>query len=121
MKILVSSNGEEPTDLLDSRFGRCDYFQIFDTEKEEYKVLENRGNTSPQGAGVAASQQAIDEEVDVIITGKLGPNAFNLINNSSIKMYSADEVTVEEVIRLFQEGKLQEVKKSAPAHHGMRE
>lgn len=120
LKILVSSNGEKSTDLLDSRFGRCDYFQIYDTEKDEYKVLENKGNSSPQGAGVAASQQAIDQEVDIIITGKLGPNAFNLISNSDIKMYSASEVTVEEAIKLYKEGKLEEVTKSGPAHHGMK-
>lgn len=119
MKILVSSDGIKPTDLLDSRFGRCDYFQIYDMEKDEYKVLENKGKSSQQGAGVAAAQQVIDEEVDIIITGKLGPNAFKLIGDSDIKTYSIGQITVEEAVGLFKEGKLEELKKSGPAHHGM--
>lgn len=119
MKILVSSLGKEKTDDFDTRFGRCDYFQIFDTETKEYEVLENNGKTSEHGAGIAASQQAIDNDVDVLITGHLGPNAFEVLDSSGIKLCSVSSGTVEEVINLYIEGKLEEISKAGKAHRGM--
>ena len=35
MKIVISSNGKTSESLLDKRFGRCEYFQIHDTESKE--------------------------------------------------------------------------------------
>ncbi|MBW9150730.1 hypothetical protein KTC97_01625 [Clostridium estertheticum] len=43
MKIVISSNGKTNENLLDKRFGRCEYFQIHDTESGEVKVSENKG------------------------------------------------------------------------------
>ena len=119
MKILVSSLGKEKSDAFDTRFGRCEYFQIFDTETKEYEVLENRGKTSEHGAGIASSQQAIDKDVDILITGHLGPNAFEVLGSSGIKLYSANSGTVEEVINLYVEGKLEEISSAGKAHRGM--
>ena len=119
MKILVSSLGKESTDAFDTRFGRCDYFQIFDTDSKQYIAVENEGKMSTHGAGIGASQQAIDAKVDVLITGKLGPNAFDILNDSDIELYSAKEGTVEEVINLYREGKLENIGKAGKAHNGM--
>ena len=120
MKILISALGKESKDLLDSRFGRCDYFQVFNTETNEYKVLENEGVKSSQGAGIAASQQVIDEGVDVVITGKLGPNAFNILNDANLELYSCSEISIEDAIKSYKEGKLEVLSKSGPSRGGMK-
>jgi predicted Fe-Mo cluster-binding NifX family protein len=86
MKIAVSAKGRIIEDLLDTRFGRCEYFQIHDTEIDAVKILENKGVSASGGAGIAASNQLIDEGVDVIITGNLGPNAFELIEKAEINV-----------------------------------
>ncbi|MBU3213776.1 hypothetical protein KPL54_01345 [Clostridium estertheticum] len=49
MKIVISSNVKTNQNLLDKRFGRCEYFQIYDTEIGEVKI--SRG-----GAGIVALQ-----------------------------------------------------------------
>lgn len=46
MKICISAKGKEKESLLDRRFGRCDYFQIYDTETGDFKVLENESKLS---------------------------------------------------------------------------
>ena len=56
-------------------------FQIHDTENGEFNAIENKGQMSGGGAGIAAAQQIIDEKVDAIITGNLGLMLLNLLKN----------------------------------------
>ena len=110
MKVLISAVGKEKTDNFDLKFGRCDYFQIIDTETGDIKVLENTAKSSDQGAGVEASQQVINENVDVLITGHLGPNALEILKDSDIELYSAKGGTVEEVLEDYKNEKLDKIK-----------
>lgn len=119
MKLCITSIGKEKDDLADQRFGRCPYFVIFDTEENSYKAVENNGVVSPQGAGIAAAQQIIDEKVDIVITGHMGPNAMQLINGAAIKVYQGKGVTIEEEIKFLNEGVLTAIDQPAPAHFGM--
>jgi predicted Fe-Mo cluster-binding NifX family protein len=118
MKIVISSTGKTSESLLDIRFGRCEYFQIHDTENGEVKILENKGQNSSGGAGIVASNQLIEEKVDVIITGNLGPNAFELFEKSGIKAYKCGEIAITLVLEKYNKRELEEIKMSGPAHHG---
>lgn len=42
MKIAFSSTGPDLEDLLDPRFGRCRYYLIVDTEKNDALPVENK-------------------------------------------------------------------------------
>lgn len=119
MKIGISSDGENLDSFLDLRFGRCRYFVIYDTENNEVRAVENDGQSSKGGAGIAAAQQLIDENVDVVITGNLGPNAFELIEKANIKAFKSESILLKSVIEKYKNGELEELKNSGPAHHGM--
>ncbi|SHH94550.1 NifB/NifX family molybdenum-iron cluster-binding protein [Clostridium grantii] len=118
MKIGISANGKTTEDNLDIRFGRCEYFQIHDTETKEVKVLENEGQNASGGAGIVASNQLIEEKVDTIITGNLGPNAFELIEKAGIKAYKCAGIEIISAIEKYNNGELEEISISGPAHHG---
>lgn len=118
MKIVISATGKTSENLLDMRFGRCEYFQIHDTESGEVKILENKGQNSSGGAGIVASTQIIEEKVDVIITGNLGPNAFELIEKAGIKAYKCGDLTISLVLEKYNKNELEEIKSSGPAYHG---
>lgn len=120
MKIGISSIGQELTDLIDPRFGRCEYFQIYDTNTQLTNVLRNKGQEASGGAGISASNQLVEENVDVIITGSLGPNAFEIIQKSGIKAYSCQQISVSEALKKFKSGDLKLIDISGPAHKGMR-
>lgn len=109
MKIAFSSKGKDRNSLLDVRFGRCEYFQVYDTENNELKVIENKGQVASGGAGIAASNQLIDEKIDVVVTGSLGPNAFDIIKESEIKMYKCDSISIENAIEKYNDGQLEEI------------
>lgn len=119
MKIAISSTGKDLDSILDSRFGRCDYFQIHDTDNGEIKVIENSGKSSSGGAGIAASQQLIDENIDVIITGNLGPNAFKIIDKANVKLYKCENISIKAVLEKYNNNELEEINLAGPAHHGM--
>jgi predicted Fe-Mo cluster-binding NifX family protein len=119
MKIAISATGKTMDSLLDLRFGRCKYFLIYDTESKKVNAIENKGMSSAGGAGIAAAQQLIDENIDVIITGDLGPNAFELINKTAIKVYKGKDISIESVLEEYNKNQFSELNESGPAHHGM--
>ena len=117
MKIAISANGETNESILDVRFGRCEYFQIHDTEKKEIEILENLGKCANGGAGIVAANQLIDEKVNVIITGNLGPNAFELMEKAEIKAYKCENISITSVLEKYNNNELEEINISGPAHH----
>lgn len=119
MKIAFSATENTQESNLDLRFGRCKYFIIYDTEDDSIDVKENKGKNSTGGAGIAAAQQLIDEKVDAIITGHLGPNAFDVIDSAGIKAYTCDSIDIRSALTKFKDGKLSRIKEAGKPHKGM--
>jgi len=117
VKIAISTSGKTMDSEMDLRFGRCEYFLIYDTERGKTKVVENQGESASGGAGIAASQQLIDEKVDAIITGSLGPNAFKLIDKAGIKAYKGEASSVKSILQKYKNNELEELKEAGPSHH----
>ncbi len=118
MKIGVSAQGKTLDSLLDERFGRCEYFLIYDSKSEQINILENKGQTASGGAGIKAAQQLIDEKVDLIITGHLGPNAYELMDKAEIKAYMCKSMAIGSAIEKYKNNELSQIKEAGPAHHG---
>jgi predicted Fe-Mo cluster-binding NifX family protein len=81
--------------------------------------VENKGQCSGGGAGIAAAQQITDEQVEVVLTGNMGPNAYNLMKASGIKVFHAEDGSCQEVIDQYLSGKLSEIIASGPSHAGI--
>jgi len=107
MRICISSTGEKLTDTVDPRFGRCPYFLIGDSEGEEFKAIKNPGISYARGAGISAAQVVADEKVEAVITGNIGPNAFNVLSSAKIKIYAgAFGLTAKDALEKFRKGEL---------------
>lgn len=119
MKIAISSVDNTIESKIDMRFGRCKYFIIVDTENpEKIEAVENQGAIQGHGAGIKASQQIGDLEVEAVITGNLGPNATDVLNQLSIKAYHASGI-VKDAIEAFKDNKLKEINEISPQHSGI--
>lgn len=118
MKIAISTNGTTEDSLLDQRFGRCKYFQIYDTDTKCFSLIENKGFTASGGAGIASSNQLIDEGIKIIITGSLGPNAFDIISESEIQAYKCSSLPINEIIDKYNNGELEKINSCGVSHHG---
>ena len=108
MKICISSTGKNLDAVVDQRFGRCQYFLIFDTETMKVKNISNEATLSSGGAGIQAAQIVAKEDIGSVITGNIGPNAFQILQAAGIKVYTGAEGTVKEAIENYNKGKLKE-------------
>jgi predicted Fe-Mo cluster-binding NifX family protein len=106
MKILVTAKGNTPDSQIDERFGRAEFFMIYDDQKDTYEVVENIGKLENSGAGVRASQFVIDQKVDALITGALGPKAFMIIDEVGLKAWKNKKGSVKEIVSAYKEDKL---------------
>ncbi len=103
MKIAISSTGKSPDSPLDPRFGRASYFLIFDVEKGELiDVIDNRASQeAAHGAGINAASTVAEAGVDSVLTGRVGPKAFAILQAAGIKVISEMDGTVQEVFDRF--------------------
>jgi predicted Fe-Mo cluster-binding NifX family protein len=107
MIIAVSSQGKELTSRVDPRFGRAPYFIIYDTDNDSFKAIENTQNLqAAQGAGIQSAQNVAREKVQLVISGNLGPKAFNTLTEAGIKTALWAEGTVAEAVDLAKSNKL---------------
>lgn len=121
MKICISSTGENLDTMVDPRFGRAQFFIIFDTEKKDFKAVKNSGATYGHGAGIAAAQLAVSLKVKAVITGNVGPNAFMALKSTGIKVYpGVFDKSVKEAIDLLKNDKLNQAQEPTNrGHFGM--
>ncbi len=119
MIIGISSTGNNMQSALDMRFGRCSFFAIYNTDTKTASFVENAAVSASGGAGTVAAQVMIDNNVETIITGNMGPNAFGVFNNSDIKVYKCASVPLENAVQLYLDSKLEQISAAGPAHAGM--
>jgi len=121
VKIAITSQGDKLNSEVDPRFGRCLYFLIVDSETDSFEAVQNPAVSAGGGAGIQASQLVLDRGVEAVITGNVGPNAFRTLQGAGIKIHGGASGTVEESLKSFKEGKLQELSNaSVPGHFGMK-
>ncbi len=121
MKIAVSSTGSDIDSQVDSRFGRCSYFIIYDTETEKIESIKNEGSGAMGGAGVLSAQTIINKGIDILITGNVGPNAFHTLTAGGVKIYGGATGTLKEALEMYNKGELKDLSSaSVPPHFGMK-
>jgi len=94
-------------------FGRCPYFiivEIKDNEIKKIEALENKNINQMGGAGISTAQLIAEKDIEAVITGNIGPRAFDVLNQFKIKIYSGNGI-IKEVLQEFIDGKLKETKK----------
>jgi predicted Fe-Mo cluster-binding NifX family protein len=110
MKLCITASGKEWDASVDTTFGRALFFQIIDTESMAKEVVENPAATGGQGAGVDAAQQVADKGVEAVLTGFVGPHAYNALRACNIKIFEGASLrdSVREALDKFLQGSFQE-------------
>lgn len=119
MLIAISSTGSSMDHDLDPRFGRAESFLLVDSDAMTSTHLDNQARSASGGAGIAAAQAMIDHQAQVVITGQLGPNAMNVLEDADIELYQGIPGTVRENLEAYKQGRLTRITKSGPSHAGM--
>ncbi len=107
MKIAFTSTGNGWNEKLDIRFGRAKGFFIYDTNTEDIKFINNSNTDVAHGAGTSAAQSIIEEKVEILITGKVGPKAEEVLKTGNVKIYNGMGYgSIAEAYKKFTDNKL---------------
>lgn len=120
MKVAVSATNGSLDAQIDPRFGRCPCFVIVDTETMSFEALPNISQSAPSGAGIQAAQTVASRGAQAVLTGNVGPNAFQALSAAGINVITGVFGTVREAVERFKSGQLQRTTApSAPMGFGM--
>lgn len=103
-KICVTSEGNNLDSKVDSRFGRCQYFIIADSDTSEFEAVGNPNIESMGGAGIQSAQLVASKQVKAVVTGNVGPNAFQTLQAAGIEVFAGASGTVKEAIEKYRKG-----------------
>lgn len=117
-KICVTSSGPTLDSTVDSRFGRCAYFIIADPETYAFEAVPNEAAMASGGAGIRAAQTVTSCDVDAVLTGSVGPNAFPALQDSGIKILAGVSGTVRGAIDNYKQAGYQELTTPGPSNVG---
>ena len=119
MKIIITASSNTIEGPFNPRFGRADYFMLYDSDSQEWSAFQNPAADARGGAGPQAVQFIAGKNPDVVISGRYGPSAYTALEAAGIKTYIANTGTVSEVLRQFLDGQLAQVgAATGPSMHG---
>ncbi len=105
MKICVTAEGSGLNSAVDPRFGRCRYYVIVETDTMRCEAVENPNLNAASGAGIQSGQLMASKGVQVVLTGHVGPNAYQVLSAAGIDVRTGVSGTVQTAIKENQLGK----------------
>ncbi len=103
MKVAITSTGNTPGSFLDSRFGRCAYFVIYDTQSKSIEYIPNPNKDSLEGAGPASVQLVASKGVGKVVSGEFGAKVKSVFDRLQIQLIviKDQEKTIKEILDLL--------------------
>jgi predicted Fe-Mo cluster-binding NifX family protein len=103
MKVAITSTGNSLDSTIDQRFGRCEYFVIFDKETNAIEFLPNPFKDAEEGAGPASVQLIAGRNASKIISGEFGIKIKSLLDSLKIQMIVIKEPDkkISEIIEML--------------------
>jgi predicted Fe-Mo cluster-binding NifX family protein len=120
MRIAVSSSGETLDAPVSTVFGRCPTYIFVEPETLEFEAVSNPAMSQGGGAGIQAAQFVAKQGAEAVLTGNLGPKAFEVLQAAGVPGYLISEGTVQQAVEAYKAGQLQPMGgANVAAHAGM--
>jgi len=119
-KVAVTSEGPAMDALIDPRFGRAAGFMLVDPQTLEFEYVENgAGQARAQGAGLQASETVVAKGAKAVLTGYVGPKAFNVLQAAGIRIaQNLENMTVRQAVEAYIKGNISWAQQSNRKHKG---
>jgi len=103
MKVAITSTGNSPESTLDSRFGRCSYFVVYDTESQATEFIPNPNKENVEGAGPASVNLVASRGVSKVVSGEFGAKVKSIFDRLQIQLVvlNEPEKKISEIIDLL--------------------
>ena len=111
MKIAIPALEKNLDSAIAPTFGRTPGFMIIElkgNQIQSYDYMPNPGASSWRGAGIASAQAVVNAGVNIVIAQSIGPNSFDILTSSNIKIYRSTG-TIKDAIDRFLSGSLTKV------------
>ena len=95
---------------MDRRFGRCNYFILFDDKNEQIKSIINSAASAASDAGPIAVKELTKHNIKVVITGSVGEIAKESLQTAGIEIITIKTFSVQEAIDLYLKSKRESFK-----------
>lgn len=120
MKVAVSAVGTGLDAAVEPRFGRCPFFVIVDADTMQFEDVPNTSQYASSGAGIQAAQAIASKGALVVLTGNVGPNAYQALSSAGIQTITGVTGTVREAVTRYKKGELKAVfAPTSPMGYGM--
>lgn len=120
--VLDTDNGLDST--VSHSFGRAQYFgfiELTEDGQDKIEILPNPHANSSSGAGIQSAQFVINHGAEVVISGDVGPNSYEVLAEGGVKMFSSPSVPLREALELYRKGSLRPIsvpaRKEGKHHH----
>jgi predicted Fe-Mo cluster-binding NifX family protein len=103
MKVAITSTGNNLESLLDSRFGRCSYFVIYDTTSHSTEFIPNPNKENIEGAGSASIQIIAARGAEKVVSGEFGAKVKSIFDSLQIQLVvlKDPEKKISQIIELL--------------------
>lgn len=107
--------------IVEERFGRAEYYVMYDEAKKLPHSIENKAKFEAGGAGGTAVRLLSENGVDIVLVPELGPKAMDAIKAFEMTVYRyTEQKTVREIIEDYKAGRLNQIDTSTtPSKHGL--
>jgi len=107
-KIAVSSEGPDLDGPVDPRFGRAAGFIIIDPDTMADEYVDNSTSQGmSQGAGIQTAELMTRHGVGVVLTGYVGPKAFQALSAAGIKIgQNLEDLSVRQAVEKYKTGQV---------------
>jgi predicted Fe-Mo cluster-binding NifX family protein len=101
MTVAVSADGRDLDARISPHFGRAPFFVLADVDTLVFEVIANPAIDTLRGAGIQAAQAIADHQAEAVLTGVIGPNAFETLQAGGIPVFSVSDATVRSAIQAY--------------------
>lgn len=114
MKIAVPTRSGN----VDNHFGHCEAYTIFSLGTN-HEIVATEMLPSPQGCGCKSNIASVlkGKGVGVMLAGNMGAGALNVLSNHGIKVYHGCSGNVQELVKAFITGNIEDSGVGCQHHH----
>jgi len=108
-KIAISSEAPSMDALVDPRFGRAAGFVVIDPYTMAFEYVDNgAAQTMGRGAGIQAAETVAQTGAKTVLTGYVGPKAFQALSATGIQVgQNLENITVRQAVERFKAGDIE--------------
>ncbi|MCG7844610.1 MAG: NifB/NifX family molybdenum-iron cluster-binding protein [Methanomassiliicoccales archaeon] len=110
-RMAVTSKGDNLQGEI-APMARSSFFIIFEGDPKHHLVMENLIKKSGSESGIKVASELAKQDIDIVITGTIGPKAFKKLEEAGVKVHAGCEGKVSEVLDKCLKGKLPICKKA---------